>query len=247
MKNISRTSPWASLGFALWLAFVTASLSYGSASVDPLVNSNPEAANSYVSTTHASPVRSKSSSRTIASEAVAPLFSVADAYVRGGNYRSENYGQDTLLLVKKVADNPSYVRRSYLKFDIAALPASFTSVVLRLHISRADGTDQHSISLVPGSNWTEGAITWNNKPAAAPEPLASWTTGAAGETVSIDLTTAIRNEQAAGRSVVSFVLHRRPVIGILATLVVRTVTRQSGPSWSRLRKQPTQGLKPKVW
>ncbi len=197
-----RNSPWTQLGFALLLTFVTVGLGYGSAPAS--VNPGIKAIKTHVSPTSVSPIHTEPSSHMTASEAVAPLFSVANAYVRGGNYRNNNYGQDTVLFVKTVDNNLSFTRRAYLKFDIAELPTSFASVVLRLHVSRTDGTDQHSISLVPDTNWTEGAITWSNKP--APGPLASWTPGAVGETVSIDLTTAIQNEQAAGRSVVSFVV-----------------------------------------
>ncbi len=202
-KSIYHLRPWTHFGIALSLILAITGYNHGLAHPTHVAYASNKAIH-----TSSNPGKHllRHIEQGVQSEAVAPLFPVADAYVRGGNFRNENYGQDTVLLVKTVDNNLSFTRRAYLKFDITELPTSFTSVVLRLHVSRTDGTDQHSISLVPDTNWTEGAVTWNNKPAPVPEPLVSWSPGAAEETVSIDLTAAIQNEQAAGRSVVSFVI-----------------------------------------
>jgi hypothetical protein len=96
------------------------------------------------------------------------LNPVADAYVRDGVYAATNYGTDASLVVKRqqVLD---YARQSYLKFDLSTLQgARIESAKLYVNGRVVDGTGTTSKVEAHGvddDSWTEGGITWNNKPA----------------------------------------------------------------------------------
>jgi hypothetical protein len=73
-----------------------------------------------------------------------------------------------LLTVKK--DGTSYSREVFLKFDLNALPESFTRATLNLNINTAGATTNTTkweLYYVPTDSWSETDINWNNKPAAS--------------------------------------------------------------------------------
>lgn len=115
----------------------------------------------------------------------------ADAYVRNGT-PSTNYGSDPELMVK--AAGSTTVRHAYLKFE----PGQFGDVEkagLRLYMTNGDQRTIRS-RFVADDSWTEGGITWDNKPAfgtAGPstvtddEDFAEW-----------DITDLVKDELLAG-------------------------------------------------
>ncbi|MFT7235952.1 MAG: hypothetical protein ACI93L_000017 [Cyclobacteriaceae bacterium] len=88
-----------------------------------------------------------------------------DAYVQGGTAANNNYGSNNQIVVK-YNGNSSYVRESYLKFDLSGITGTLTSAKIRLMVANDDpGAITHAISNVSNDSWSEGSITWNNKPA----------------------------------------------------------------------------------
>ena len=84
---------------------------------------------------------------------------VDDAYV-AGELPNDNFGSDPSLEA-----DASPVRESYLKFDLRALASQGVSqATLRMYVTNGSG-GAFDLRNVADSAWTEGAITFNNKPA----------------------------------------------------------------------------------
>ncbi|MFH0921233.1 MAG: BNR-4 repeat-containing protein [Fibrobacterota bacterium] len=93
------------------------------------------------------------------------LFPTDDAYVRDGTYAAQNFGSETGLMTKTGAIG--YTRWSYLKFDLDSLAgSSVISAKLRLYVTASDITTTLPVSVygVDDVSWTEGTLTWNNRP-----------------------------------------------------------------------------------
>ncbi len=135
------------------------------------------------------------------------LSPVADARVRSGSPTS-NYGSRTDLRARRSTSSSTH--ESYLKFDLRTL-GSGTVANARLRLygwlesgSNAISTGVHSVS---NSSWSESGLTWNNRPAAATNPLATTTiTSTTGRYYEWDLTTYINSERTAGRTTISIAL-----------------------------------------
>ncbi|MGC1204985.1 MAG: DNRLRE domain-containing protein [Flavobacteriaceae bacterium] len=89
-----------------------------------------------------------------------------DAFVRGGTYANTNYGTDTSLIAKD-ANNVSFDRVSFLKFDLSNIPNNVSNARVRLKVNRTEAGAQHSLHFISNDTWTESGITWNNRPATA--------------------------------------------------------------------------------
>jgi len=93
----------------------------------------------------------------------------ADAYVRNGSYAGTNYGSDTGMQVK--SDASGYARKSYVKFDYAALGGSGSgaaSAKLRLFVDTVNTDASRTISVYgTAKTWSETGLTWNNAPAGS--------------------------------------------------------------------------------
>ena len=119
-----------------------------------------------------------------------------DSYVRQPN-PDENNGAATTLRVYRQGSSSD--TQSYLKFTVSGVTGAVSSVTLRLWVSDASAV-AGSIYSVPDTTWSEGSITWANRPPAGPfvtaggaAPLGTW--------VDFDLTGAI-----AGNGTYSFLL-----------------------------------------
>lgn len=111
---------------------------------------------------------------------------VADAYVRGGEYASTNYGSEPALAVK--TGNPEFTREAYLRFELQDVPEA-TQVQLRLRQEDLGiGGMRYAIALVE-EDWDEQSITFDNRPAEA-EPFAHFFPEQASDTL-IDLTDVV--------------------------------------------------------
>ena len=93
------------------------------------------------------------------------LTAIADAFVRDGSDTMVNHGSDTALMVKKDANG--FNREAYFKFTV---PNSGTVSNARLQLYGYNGgaganTTQWQLWQINDNSWTEGGITWNNKPA----------------------------------------------------------------------------------
>lgn len=101
----------------------------------------------------------------------APNLGLADAYVQGGTNSGTAYGTtDPTNLTVKNDNSSDFTRQAYLRFPLADVPATASSVRLRLHTLNA-GTDITQTNLevrfVSDDSWSEDQITFSNKPAAA--------------------------------------------------------------------------------
>jgi len=131
--------------------------------------------------------------------ATVTLAPTDDAYTRDSSNAANNYGSDTLLIVK--TDSLGGNRNSYLKFNLASA-GTINSAKLRVYGSASASTTLTAYQAADG--WTNGGLTWNNAPAA----------GAAAGSVALTPTaqyyeidvTAYAQAQAAGDQVVTFIL-----------------------------------------
>jgi hypothetical protein len=135
------------------------------------------------------------------------LATTADAYVRSGQYANTNFGTATTLVVRS-ASSASATRWSYLKFDTSTVAGPLTSVKLRLN-GRNSSTGSIALQVfgVADTAWTEGGLTWNNRPAGGTSALASLTVSSSSAAFyELDLTGYVNAERAAGRPVIAVLL-----------------------------------------
>ncbi|MDT0677193.1 DUF7594 domain-containing protein [Autumnicola musiva] len=104
------------------------------------------------------------------------IYPLHDAFVNGGNLSGNNYGSDQLLKVKNVTGEGPYDRKAYLMFDLSEFDKEGVITDLKLELAvrftHGKGLDfyVHSVS---DTLWNEMGLTWDNAPAAGPEPIAS--------------------------------------------------------------------------
>ncbi|WP_251036596.1 Ig-like domain-containing protein [Arthrobacter sp. ISL-28] len=88
------------------------------------------------------------------------LTATADSYVSGGATGTNN-GTSVMLGV----DN-SPVEATYLKFDLSAYAGrTLESATLQLRSAGSGSTGKQNVKLVANDSWTEGGITYSNRPA----------------------------------------------------------------------------------
>ncbi len=89
-----------------------------------------------------------------------------DAYVRGGTNSDNNY--NTYRLLTRGSSDPSYVRHTYLLFDLSSITEDITSARIRLVTQFVGGTAQNGIAFYESNDdsWLDSTITWNTAPVA---------------------------------------------------------------------------------
>ncbi|WP_246199656.1 DUF7594 domain-containing protein [Arthrobacter zhaoguopingii] len=88
------------------------------------------------------------------------LTAAADSYVSSGA-TGTNYGSGTVLGV-----DSSPVEVSYLKFDLSAYAGrTLESATLQVRSAGSGSSGRQNVKLVASDTWTEGAITYSNRPA----------------------------------------------------------------------------------
>ncbi|MCC8144944.1 MAG: DNRLRE domain-containing protein [Bacteroidales bacterium] len=137
-----------------------------------------------------------------------------DAYVYdGASAKNTNYGSEERLIIK--GDASGYRREVYLKFDLTSVNfTSYNDVQLKLNVKRAnDDVPKIQWIVSPSSNeWTEAAITWNNKPVAVGEiAVANGVT--AGNDVLFDISKYVLEEIEKGNKVISLHISSTSVAG----------------------------------
>jgi chondroitin AC lyase len=101
------------------------------------------------------------------------LTPVADAMVYDGS-ASRNYGSEASLNVKSVPGSSGFNRESYLRFNLAGLPATAVAATLELWPAVAQTPGIHALHPLPAGAWTETAVTWQNRPFPSGPPVALW-------------------------------------------------------------------------
>jgi hypothetical protein len=139
------------------------------------------------------------------------LNPTADAYVRDGASASTNFGTATTLEVRTTGTaNDGNNRDAYFKFGVATA-SSIGLAKLRIYASlSATGTVSTSAYPVAVTSWIEsgtGSLTWSNKPALGAVLGSVSLTGTTYAWYEIDVTSYIKSELAAGRTVISIALH----------------------------------------
>lgn len=127
---------------------------------------------------------------------------VADAYVRGGDYASTNFGTETSMMVKKIDVTESkYNRKTFLKFDLTeAGLTSVTNAKVRLYCASSDGAFSVEAYRTTDS-WTETGINWNNAPALG-TLIENENISTTGQYYEFDVTSYV-NDQLSGDKIVS--------------------------------------------
>jgi hypothetical protein len=86
------------------------------------------------------------------------------------NLVDHNFGEFPFILAW--ANYPYYGARSYLKFDLSAIPAGEVVTLARLNLFQFEGGGYASgldVIRVADDTWSEGTITWNDQPVLVPE------------------------------------------------------------------------------
>ena len=135
---------------------------------------------------------------------VSPIVS----YVRDGSSANTNFGTTNDMLVKR-SNTSGNTREGYILFDLAGV-TTISNAVLRLRGRLSDATEPSvlvNVHNASNTTWTEGGITWNNKPAANATVRGSLNvTGTTAQNYDVNLTSFLQAELAAGRTKVTLVL-----------------------------------------
>ncbi len=106
---------------------------------------------------------------------------VADSYTRSDN-AAANYGTTSRMSVR---NNDRQLRHSYLRFNVAMLPAeAVTGATLVLY--SATGGSSISLRDVSSDTWSETGLTWNSAPVFSSDIASTVASVAKGRTASFD-------------------------------------------------------------
>lgn len=127
------------------------------------------------------------------------LLTTADAFVKSGTGNvNTNFGAASYL----GAETGFY--ETYLRFNTGSITAPVSNAQLRLYNMNALSTTWQLYKVnASGNGWTEGGITWNNKP-AADTLLGSYTSPAGTGFVYWDITSRLNSLLPAAEGTVSF-------------------------------------------
>ncbi|HYO55632.1 DUF7594 domain-containing protein [Archangium sp.] len=109
---------------------------------------------------------------------------LADARVEQEN-PTRNFGGESRLVV-----DTSPWAESYLRFNVSEVTGTVTRAVLRLYAS--DGTTDGPRLYVSGREWTEGGLTWSNRPGPSGGPLDDKGAITSSTWVEYDVSSAVR-------------------------------------------------------
>lgn len=139
---------------------------------------------------------------------VKTVVTSADAYVRGGAYANTNFGGEQDLRVKYAgtADNR---REAYMRFDISSI-GSFSTAKLQV-VGKLTGTMSGGINVslfeAASAGWSEGGLTYNNRPALTGSAISSKTiAGTSAQVYEYDITNWLKAAKSAGKTSVALIL-----------------------------------------
>lgn len=128
-----------------------------------------------------------------------------DAFVRdGAANEATNYGAlDRIEVKTDGAVGGGFNRLGYVKFDLSQIEDRVDAATVTLRsLSGPSGTTNQLRAVATDAVWSESTVTYANRPGAA-ESGVSFPAPAAGSSVHVDVTDAVRAALAAGRSEVS--------------------------------------------
>jgi hypothetical protein len=137
----------------------------------------------------------------------------ADAYVRGSTNGNNTYGvsDPNVLLIKNWVTNPENERRIYIRFPLAGLSPTVTSVKLRLNGNAPGTAKATSVYGVANTTWSETTITFNNAPPMDASAIATTSVGTGVAWYEWDLTAYVQAKKTAGATDVSFGIKSDPI------------------------------------
>ncbi len=152
------------------------------------------------------------------------LNPVADAYVRGGTYSNTNYGATTNLFTQMNTGAASNYE-TFVRFDLTSFSGTVSSAKLRIY-GGLNNTNIPSLDVEAHNSsnitWQENAITWNTKPAADANILATTTiSGTAKGYYEWDITSKINTLKNAGATAVTIKLNNTAATGTRAVFSSR--------------------------
>ena len=130
----------------------------------------------------------------------------ADTYVADASLAT-NFGRSASLDVKTAAAGLN--RDAYFKFDLSTLaPDPIASVELRFNAALSSaGRVATSVFAVSDVDWSETAMTWNNRPALGPSLGSVTVASTLSMWHEVDVTEYLKAQRAAGKRFVTLALH----------------------------------------
>jgi len=129
--------------------------------------------------------------------ATTAFASVADTYVRDGQYTNDNYGLETSVQLKKNSV-AGYTCRAFLRFNLPGVPTNFNRAFVELNAvtpPTVDTAPTIELHAVTNDAWSEIAMTWNTQPVFG-ATIASWLMSASGFD-RVEVTAAVQGQTAA--------------------------------------------------
>ncbi|PID93146.1 MAG: hypothetical protein CSA96_00570 [Bacteroidetes bacterium] len=109
------------------------------------------------------------------------IYPLHDAFVNAGSLADENYGSDSILKVQHVSGHSDSDQKAYLMFNLGEFEkeADVIGMELEMAVNLTGGAGAGlKLYAVQDQSWDESGLTWNNAPAADPDPLAGIATTA---------------------------------------------------------------------
>ena len=130
---------------------------------------------------------------------------LADSYVQGGDYSDENYGDNSLLIIKN-STRATFDRESYLRFSLEGLSTGdIINAKLRLiplFVGREIDNTNVILSSLDDDQWEEMGITHNNAPEAE-EQIASLSVNLQNAILEFDVKSALLEAITEGKNSIS--------------------------------------------
>jgi chitodextrinase len=135
------------------------------------------------------------------------LIASEDSFVRGGIYKNDNYGSLDHMMVKLHSTNSDYDRKSYVKFDLAALDGAVDRAIVKVYVGNIhSNTTSYTIETrgIADDSWSESTITYANQPSESGTSLGTARVDTEGVYVSFDVSSYVSKQT---DSRVSFRIH----------------------------------------
>ncbi|MDB5295787.1 MAG: hypothetical protein JWO31_1770 [Phycisphaerales bacterium] len=136
------------------------------------------------------------------------LRASADAYALNGSFAGTNYGFGSELQARLSSIAGSW-REAFLRFDLTTVASAdlITAASVRLtgRLSQAGSVTLGLFPVTGAAGWTEGGLTWNNKPTSGTAAIGALKTltNTANAVVAFDVTSYLKQQKAAGATVVN--------------------------------------------
>ena len=102
----------------------------------------------------------------VTSQTQQTLDAAADAYVRGGAFAGNNYGNQADILVAEGGAEPDATYIGLIRFSVAALAATVDQATLRFYVEDGVGANVIDVYAIAEADddWVEGEVTYTTRP-----------------------------------------------------------------------------------